>query len=144
MNELPRYVQNALNQWDSISYFAYDCYEKVGRVAVGIEADPNNPAGARLLAFQHDFQNGKPDKKTAHILASYDPENEIVIQFMQDNGQVRTQRLKTAPGARHPKRVFFFEILRRLSEEPSTVNLSELPPWVIEALEKLDKMKKDQ
>lgn len=109
MNELPRYVQNALNQWDSISYFAYDCYEKVGRVAVGIEADPNNPAGARLLAFQHDFQNGKPDKKTAHILASYDPENEIVIQFMQDNGQVRTQRLKTAPGARHPKRVFFLK-----------------------------------
>ncbi|CAG37157.1 hypothetical protein [Desulfotalea psychrophila] len=144
MSDLPEYVKNTLDEWDSISYFAYDCYEKVGRVAVGIEADPDNPAGARLLAFQYDFQDGKPDKKTAQILEIYDPENEIVIQFMHDDGQVQTLKLRTAPDARHPKRIFFFETLRKLSEEPSTVNLSELPAWMIEALEQLDEIKKDQ
>ncbi len=43
MNEIPPYVKNALDNWDNLSFVAYDWYEKFGRIAIGIEPDPNDP-----------------------------------------------------------------------------------------------------
>jgi hypothetical protein len=137
MNEIPTYVKNALDNWDNLAFAAYDWYEKLGRIAIGIEPDPNDLNVARLLAFQHDYRNGEPDANTAHLIATYDPDHEIVIQFMVSDRSVRTQRLRTAPGARHPKRVFFFEMLRRLKEEPESLDVEDLPGWVVAAVGKL-------
>lgn len=137
MNDRPNYVQNALSDWTTIALFAYEYFEKAGRIAIGIEADPEDPDGAKLSAIQHDYENGKPDLNTAKNLADYDPESEIIIQYIKDEGRIKTERLNPSSGAHHPKRIYFFEILRRLSEETSTVNLSELPKWLIEALEGL-------
>jgi len=67
-----------------------------------------------------------------------------VIQFDDARGQLRTQRLRTAPGARHPKRVWFFEMMRRIQEEPETVDLRALPGWFIDSLDELEKMRKDR
>jgi len=76
-----------------------------------------------LLAVTYDSIGGKTDPKTDELLAGYDPENEIIIQFADPRGGMRTQRLRTAPGTRHPKRVWFFEMLRRAGEEKCMENL---------------------
>ena len=104
---------------------------------VGLEPDPDNPGAARIAGVTYDYRNGKPGEKTAELLAGYDPQYEIIVQFVDEAGNVHTQRLKTAPGARHPRRVFFFEMLRRMSEEPKTIGPGDLPSWFIEAVEKL-------
>ena len=47
----------------------------------------------------------------------------------------RTLRLRTKPGMAHPKRVWFFEMLRRLADKPSEAGLDHLPGWFAQALE---------
>ena len=142
MNDIPTYVQNVLDNWETLAFVAYDGYEKAGRLVVGIERDEMNPAGARLLSVVYDFETGKPDPATAKLLAAYDPDTEIIIQFIDNGGHVRRQRLRTGPGARHPKRVFFFEMLRRIDEEPDSIDLRDLPHWLVEVLENLEAAQK--
>jgi len=89
--------------------------------------DENDPNGAKLLCVTYDYEHGRPDAKTAALLAEHDPETEIIIQFADQRGRIRTQRLRTAPGARHPKRVWFFETLCRAEEEPESLDVDELP-----------------
>ena len=143
MNKIPEYVENALFNWEETAFFAYDCYETIGRIAIGIEKDPDYPEEVILTAIQHDYKNGRPDKKTAKMIENYDPENEIIIQFMQEDGKVHTQKIKTAPGEPHPKRIYFFEIMRQLTEE-SEINISELPAWIVEAFKSLGNIQKDK
>jgi len=120
-----------------MAFTAYDWFEKRGRVAVGIDVDEDDPAGAKLLGVSYDYQHGEPDPATAALLAEYDPETEIIIQFADPRGGVRTQRLRTAPGARHPKRVWFFEMLRRAEDDPESLDVAELPEWFKDAVLKL-------
>jgi hypothetical protein len=138
MDGIPAYVEEVLASWDELALFAYAWYEKKGRIVVAIEQDTESPQDTNLLAVTYDYEHGKPDPVTAGLIAAYDPVYEIVIQFRDDAGQIRTQRLKTAPGARHPKRVFFFEMLRRINEEFDTIDPHELPDWFIKALGELD------
>ncbi len=138
MQDIPTCVENALNDWDALAFVAYDWYEKMGRLVVGIEQDETDPGRARLLAAVYDFQAGKPDSTTAKLLSEYDPNTEIIIQFIDKKSRVRTQRVRTAPGGRHPKRVFFFEMLRRINEEPDTIDLEDLPGWFVKAVEALE------
>jgi len=127
MINTPGYVQHALDDWEFMAFTAYDWYEKMGRVVIGIDADGNDPNGAKFLGVTYDYQHGKPDPTTAALLAKYDPETEIIIQFADPRGGMRTRRLRTAPGARHPKRVWFFEMLRRAEEEPESLDVDALP-----------------
>jgi hypothetical protein len=61
----------------------------------------------------YDYKAGKPDEDTVRLISGYDPEWEIVIQYVRDDGAIRTQRIRTAPGARHPYRVWHFERMMR-------------------------------
>lgn len=134
---LPDHVEIALENWEFLAFTAYDWFEKMGRLVVGIEEDDDNPGLPRLLAVTYDSSTGKTDPKTDELLAKYEPETEIIIQFADPAGGMRTQRLHTAEGARHPKRVWFFEMLRRAEEEPELVEIDELPRWFVEATMKL-------
>ena len=49
MQDIPSYVENVLDDWETLAFVAYEGYEKAGRVVVGIEEDETNPPGARLL-----------------------------------------------------------------------------------------------
>ena len=144
MSDIPDYVRRTLEEWEQLAFVAYDWYGRLGRHVIGVEKDPANPDGVRLLAVQYDYKKRQPDEKVARMLADYDPAWEMILQFVDDLERVRTQRVRTAPEGRHPKRVFFFEMLRRLQEEPETITWEELPPWFIQALEKLDKTRKDR
>ena len=142
MQDIPCYVGNALNDWETLAFVAYDWYEKMGRLVVGIDHDETDPEGAKLMAVVYEFEAGKPDPLTAKLLAEYDPDTEIIIQFVDKTKHIRTQRLRDGSGAQHPKKIFFFEMLRRINEEPKTIDLGNLPHWFVEALEKLEAARK--
>jgi len=49
MAEIPRHVQNRLNDWESLAFTAYDWFEQMGRLAVAIDVDENDATGAKLM-----------------------------------------------------------------------------------------------
>ncbi len=135
---IPQYVQNVLDDWDGLAFHAYDCFEKSGRVVMALEEDENNPSQAKIIAVSYDYQQGKPDTTVAGLLVKYDPLYEILVQFVDLQGNIRTQRLRTAPDNRNPMGIYFFEMLRRIEEEPNSVDMATLPEWFIQAVEKLN------
>jgi len=137
---VPDCVEIALENWEFLAFTAYDWFEKMGRLVIGIEEDDDNSGLPRLLAVTYDSNGGKTDPKTDELLAKYDPETEIIIQYTDPSGGMRTQRLRTSPDARHPKRVWFFETLRRTEEEPESVEIKDLPKWFVEAIMRLSDM----
>lgn len=88
-----------------------------------------------------DFFVKRGDKKVLSLLDAYDPETEYLVHF-DATGGTRTIRIRTPEGGRHPKRIWFFEMLRRVSEAPEELP-DKLPKWFINACEKLEKMDKE-
>jgi hypothetical protein len=133
--DIPWGVKELIDHWDEIAFCAWEGYEKLGRVVVVIAQDEDNPEGARLTAVRYDYEQGRPDQDVARLIECYDPEYEAVVRFVDVMRRPRTLRLKTKPGRAHPKRVWFFEMLRRLTDRPEDVSLEHLPGWFTEALE---------
>lgn len=103
--------------WEQIACYAYDGYREHGRGAVGIkkisaEGAPEDPE-LTLCYILYDYNNYKPDAAAAKMIADYDPDYELVVQYFREDGSVRTARIRTAPGRRHPKRISLFETLMR-------------------------------
>ena len=63
------------------------------------------------------YEPGLPDAETSRMIEEYDPEWEIVFQYLQTDGNVRTVRIRTAPGNRHPWRIYLFEQLTQGEEQ---------------------------
>ena len=109
------------NCWEDIACFAYEGYNTNGRGVVGLEKTDIEGGllgrQARLLYAVYDFKAGKPDKETAILIREYDPEWEVVIQYMREDESVRTMRIRTAPGARHPWRIWLFNRLAQKEKE---------------------------
>lgn len=122
---LPGCVAGVLAKWDGLSLFAYEGFAGEGRGAVVI--DPRQ-ADAGILFVWREFFAERNDGAVLAILDAYDPDWEIVLYFEDGPGIARTIRVRTAPGSRHPKRVYFFEMLRRLNEGPETLP-DRLPDW---------------
>ena len=103
--------------WEQIACFAYDGYLTHGRGLVGIEkiysgADPED-LQFTLCFIIYDYEMQKPDPAAAKLIADYDPNYELVVQYLREDGSVRTACIRTAPGQRHPKRISLFEALMR-------------------------------
>ena len=115
-------VQQILyNRWEDIACFAYESYNTNGRGVVGLEKTgiEGGPLErqTQLLYAVYDFKAGKPDKETASLIREYDPEWEVVIQYMREDESVRTMRIRTASGARHPWRIWLFNRLAQKEKE---------------------------
>ena len=108
------------SHWEDIAYFAYEGYSAEGRGAVFLERKESarDPLEEKIqMGYAvYDYEAGRPDKESARLIKEYDPKWEIVIQYMQNDGSVRTMRLKTAPGARHPWRIWLFDRLMQKNE----------------------------
>jgi hypothetical protein len=63
------------------------------------------------------YEPGRPDADAARMIEEYDPEWEIVFQYLQTDGNVRTVRIRTASGIRHPWRIYLFEQLIQREEQ---------------------------
>ena len=134
---IPEFVDQALQEWDFIAYFAYDGYEASGRGVVGLSQDND---GTKAMYGPADYFHQRGNQQVIDMLSVYDPEKEFLVHFDAPGG-TRTIRIQTPEGGRHPKRVWFFEILRRASEEPDALP-QRLPVWFIEAVEKLSDIEK--
>jgi hypothetical protein len=104
--------------WDDIACFAFDGYHNNGRGVVALEkaikeGDPEERE-LQMKYVIYDYEAGKPDKTSARLIENYDPNWEIVIQYLREDGSVHTMKIKTAPGASHPWRVWIFD---RLSQD---------------------------
>ena len=104
--------------WEQIALFAFIQYTEAGRGAVlferqGLDDDVLHDQMDLGYAF---YEPGSPDAQAARMIEEYDPEWEIVFQYLRADGNVRTARIRTAPGNRHPWRIYLFERLMQEDE----------------------------
>ena len=134
MNTIPAYVDSVLREWTQIAFESYDAFERLGRGVVGIS---RTDSGTELLYGERDFFSRQGDDAMVGMIDAYDPEWEFLVVFDTPQGATRTLRVRTPEAKHHPKRIWFFEMLRRVTEEPEALPES-LPAWFQEALNKLN------
>lgn len=136
---IPDYVDRVLREWDSIAFFSYDNFESSGRGAVAIGEYPEGP---RIAYAAQDYFLRTKNSQVLRLLYSYDPKTEFIVHFGSPAG-MRTLRVRTPPDGRNPKRIWFFEMLRRLDEGPENMP-DPLPEWFAKALDELHQMNKEK
>ncbi|MBM9535987.1 hypothetical protein [Desulfobulbus alkaliphilus] len=104
---------------EQIALFAFTQYKEAGRGVVTLERQGHEED---ILHDKVDlgygvYVSGKPDAATAGMIKAYDPAWEIVFQYLQTDGNVRTVRIRTAPSNRHPWRIYLFEQLVQGEEQ---------------------------
>jgi len=140
MNDsIPVFVDQVLREWDFIALFAYDNFELSGHGVVGlVECEE----GIQAMYGTRDYFAKHGDQQVLSLLDTYNPETEFLVHF-DATGGTRTIRIRTPQEGRHPKRVWFFEMLRRTSEAPEELP-DILPDWFVQACEKLEEMNNDE
>ncbi|MFN0040608.1 MAG: hypothetical protein ACKVP2_13940 [Burkholderiales bacterium] len=133
----PELLQSALDDWDSLAFLAYDGFIRAGRGLLDLEQVPESISPVRVRASYVTFPAGKPHPETARVVSAYDPDDDFVVMYREPAGGIRTQRLRTGPEGRAPKRVWFFEQLRRMHEDEEYVP-EKAPEWFWDLLEKID------
>ena len=98
------------NYWEDIACLAYEGYQTSGKGGVFLDSDGEDPTDEHIsIGYAvYDHNAGKPDTNTARRITEYDPKWEVIFQYMRPDGSIHTLRLKTAPAARHPWRIWFF------------------------------------
>lgn len=138
---LPVFVETALRQWEQIAFLAYDGYCRHGRGAVSLESAGNiNLTKVTYLAFPPGCPS--VDARTAQMVDAYDPSSELIVVFEESGPALRSIHVRTAPNARAPKRVWFFELLRLLQEAPESAP-RDIPDQFWSMVEKLEDAKKE-
>lgn len=112
--------------WEQVGFFAFDEFRQQGRGAVRIKAlKSNQPERNEYLlsyaAYNSDAEKFEPE--IAEMIRSYDPKWEVIIQLLSREGDVRTSRLRTPKGERHPWQIWFFENQPVLVEEFSASSI---------------------
>jgi hypothetical protein len=128
---IPSYVDSVLLEWGTIAFTAYNGYEQLGR---GVVAISHQDYSAQLLYCEREFFVKQGNTTITLIIDAYDPEWELLALFDTDQGKTRTLRIRTSDGGRHPKRIWFFEMLRRVIEEPESLP-EKIPEWFWKTLE---------
>ena len=135
---IPDFVDQVLSKWDFIAFFAYDNFELSGSGVVGLV---EGEEGIQAMYGIRDYFVKQGDQQVLSLLDTYSPETEFLVHF-DATGGTRTIRVRTPEGGRHPKRVWFFEMLRRASEAPEELP-DKLPEWFVHACEELEQMNND-
>jgi hypothetical protein len=99
--------------WEQLALFAFAKHRENGRGVVLLDRHGLNDD---ILYDQVDlgyavYEPGQHDPDTARMIEQYDPAWEIVLQYLRPDGRARTARIRTAPGKRHPWRVYLFDSL---------------------------------
>ena len=99
--------------WEQIALYAFAQYKEAGRGAVMLERHGLQNA---ILSDEVDlgyavYEPGRLDAHAARMIEEYDPAWKIVFQYLRADGNIRTARIKTAAGKRHPWRIYLFEKL---------------------------------
>ena len=136
----PELLEDALKDWDLLAHLAYDGFTHSGRGVVALEQVPEDVSPLRVRASYITFPLGQPSPETARLVSAYDPDEEMVLLYREPVLGFRTKRLRAGLDLRTPKRVWFFEQLRRMEEDERYVP-ERAPAWFWEVLEKLTQEK---
>lgn len=104
--------------WEQVALFAFTKYRAAGQGVVALERQglEDDILHDQVNLGYAVYEPGRPDADTTRMIEEYDPEWEIVFQYLQVEGSVRTARIRTAPGNRHPWRIYLFEQLMQDEE----------------------------
>jgi len=146
-NAFPGYIDEVLNDWDTIAKYSYDRFENIGRGIVVVFNDNNN---IEFGYADKEYFVKNHMQKEIDLIQNYDPAFEMLIHFEYNNGS-RTIRIKTPEGGRDPKSIWFMDMLMKLTENPNELP-ENMPDWFydkalsfIEGLKELqNKNKKDE
>ena len=136
LNDIPEYIDQALQEWDFVAFFAYSNFESVGR---GVVALAETAEGIQAIYGTSEYFQERGYLSVVQQIDAYNPETEFLVHF-DATGGTRTLRIGTPEGGRNPKRVWFFEMLHRASETPEDLP-EKLPGWFAETCEAIEKAK---
>ena len=95
--------------WEQIACFAYDGYRNYGRGIVKIiktkDGDSYETMDFNIAYSTCDLS----DPDSARLMIDYDPEDEVIVRYEQENFKMRTILLETPPGERNPQRISLLE-----------------------------------
>ncbi len=99
--------------WEQLALFAFESFKNNGRGVVFLDRQDqtDNILDAKIDLGYAVFEQGRPDADVAGMIENYDPNWEIIFQYLRPEMTIRTVRVRTAPSNRHPWRVYLFERL---------------------------------
>jgi hypothetical protein len=101
------------NCWEQLALFAFQQFRASGRGAVfisrhGLSDDlATDHVDIKYVAYTQEC----PDPQVSRVINDYDPRWEIVCQYERPDDSIRTARVRTGTGNRHPERIFLFDRL---------------------------------
>lgn len=107
------------NCWEQLALFAFQQFRVSGRGAIfisrhGLSDDiSSDRVDIKYVAYTQEC----PDPQVSRVINNYEPRWEIVCQYEQPGDTIRTTRIRTGPGNRHPERIYFFDRLAQEEQE---------------------------
>ena len=84
------------DMWDNFAIFSHENFLTSGRgvIALNLPSSANTLDELEVMYAVYDYKAGEPEADIAKMLRNYNPKQEMIIQFLQPTGQVRTVRAK--------------------------------------------------
>ena len=108
------YPKIITSDWGRLASWAYDQYLVKGRGAIYIQKNVSSRWGGMKENFRYVPYNrrGKDiEPRIGEIIDDYDPEKEIVVQFIHLDSGIRTIRVSAANRLSQPDRIWFRRFL---------------------------------
>ena len=131
-NKLPDYIENILDEWETIAHFAYDNYEKLGRGSTIVFTEDNQ---LKFMYSKQEWLYATNNDVAVKLCKDYNPEIEFLVTF-EENQRLRTIRIASPEEESNPKRIWFFNTLADLNDNPD-FDMESLPDWFLNTLDKL-------
>jgi hypothetical protein len=111
-------VDQALrDHWDQIAFTAYDQFLKAGRGWVLLEQDRESDEGIRIGYAVFNGNEPNFDPALVRMVQEYDPDLELVLQYMRGDREIRQMRLRPGPHSPFPRKSWIIGILNKNDPE---------------------------
>lgn len=94
--------------WDNFAVFAHANFLNAGRgvIVLDLPLSAESLDELQMLYVVYDFENDKPDEVVAKSIRNYEPSQEMIIQYVQPTGHVRTVRVKAPDEESQPENLW--------------------------------------
>ena len=82
--------------WEQLAIFSHENFLLSGRGTIGLNlpSEATSLDDVEVMYIVYDEEADDMESSVAKIIREYDPKKEMIIQFLQPTGQVRTMRVK--------------------------------------------------
>ena len=94
--------------WDNFAVFSHENFLTSGRgvIALNLPSSAASLDELEVMYVVYDYKAGEPEGDVAKMLRNYNPKQEMIIQFLQPTGQVRTVRAKAPDEESQPEQLW--------------------------------------